>query len=107
MFVAPPGSTPSAVSVPASALTASLIVPSPEKTTTRSIPSSTACAASSEAWPRSLVSATSSRKSAESAFSITANTGLDIVRATGFTTSRSRWKRIDMGAVSQGRSGRR
>ena len=30
MFVAPPGSTPSAVSVPASALTASLIVPSPE-----------------------------------------------------------------------------
>jgi len=85
----------------------SLIVPSPENTTTRSMPSSTACAASSEAWPRSLVSATSSRKSAESAFSITARTGLDIVRATGFTTSRRRWKRIDMAAVSQGPPGRR
>ncbi len=42
-FVAPPGSTPSATSVPASAFTASLIVPSPLKTTTRSMPSWTAC----------------------------------------------------------------
>ena len=50
-FVAPPGSTPSATSVPASAFTTSLIVPSPLNTTTRSIPSATAWAASSFAWP--------------------------------------------------------
>ena len=46
-LVAPPGSTASATSVPANALTASLIVPSPLNTTTRSIPSATAWAASS------------------------------------------------------------
>ena len=46
-FVAPPGSTASATSVPASAFTASLIVPSPLNTTTRSMPSWTAWAASS------------------------------------------------------------
>ena len=88
MFVAPPGMTPSAVSVPARALTASLMVPSPEKTTTRSMPSSTAWAASSFAWPRSFVSETSSRKSADSAFSMTARVGLDTVLATGLTMSR-------------------
>src|SRR5262245_18311552 len=96
MLVAPPGRTPRAVSVPARAFTASLIVPSPENTTTRSTPSSAAWAASSDAWPRSLVSETSSRKSADNAFSITASTGLDIVRATGLTTSSNRWKRMDM-----------
>ena len=99
-----PGSTPSAVSVPASAFTTSLIVPSPEKTTTRSIPSWTACAASSFACPRSLVSVTSSRKSADSAFSMTASVGLETVRATGFTISRTRWNRMGV-AAEYGRGG--
>src|SRR3990170_4383061 len=93
MFVAPPGRTPSATSVPARPFSASLIVPSPENTTTRSTPSSAACRASSVAWPRSAVSTTSSLKSADKAFSRTARVGFDTVRATGFTTSSRRWNR--------------
>ena len=77
MLVAPPGSGASAVSVPANALTVSLIVPSPESTATMWTPSDAACAASSRACPRPFVSATSSRKSADSAFSITASTGFE------------------------------
>ena len=66
------------------------------------MPSSTAWAASSFACPRSLVSATSNRKSADSAFSMTARVGLDTVRATGFTMRRTRWKRMT-GAPEYGR----
>ena len=47
------------------------------------------------AWPRSFVSETSRRKSAERAFSMTASVGLDTVRATGFTMRRRRWKRME------------
>jgi hypothetical protein len=93
-FVAPPGSTPRAVSVPASPFTTSLIVPSPLNTTTRSMPSLTAWAASSFACPRPFVSATSNTKSADSAFSMTARVGVDTVRATGFTIRRRRWNRM-------------
>ena len=100
MFVAPPGSTPSAVSVPASEFTTSLIVPSPEKTTTRSTPSSTAWVAISLAWPRSFVSVTSRRKSADIAFSITASVGWDTVRATGLTMRRTRWNRIRAASIA-------
>ena len=88
--MAPPGITPSATGVPTIALRASLMVPSPENTTIMSNWSSTALWASSVACPRSLVSHTSSLKSAERAFSMTSSTGRDTVRATGFTTNSTR-----------------
>ena len=67
-LVEPPGSTPSAVRVPASPLAASLSVPSPPSTTTASTPSAAAPWARREAWPRRLVSATVTSWSAASAF---------------------------------------
>ena len=104
MFVAPPGSTPSAVSVPASALTASLIVPSPEKTTTRSTPSSTACAASSRhvraPWSRPPRAGSRPRAPSRSRPS----TGWRSCGRRGSRREGRRWKRRHRQAVSQGRS---
>ena len=89
-FVAPPGMMPSDVSVPASAFRASLMVPSPENTTTRSNPPATASRASSVAWPRAFVSWTSSLKSDCNARSMTSRRGRETVLATGFARSITR-----------------
>ena len=47
----PQGSNPKAVCEPARGASASLMVPSPPQTTSRSAPSATACCANSVAWP--------------------------------------------------------
>ena len=55
-FVEPPGSAPSAVSVPAMPVATSFTVPSPPKPTTMSTPRRAASWAKRVAWPRRLVS---------------------------------------------------
>ena len=58
-FVEPPGSAPRAVSVPATPVATSLRVPSPPNPTTTSTPRLAASWAKRVAWPRRLVSTSS------------------------------------------------
>ena len=97
-FVAPPGMMPSDVSVPASEFRASLMVPSPENTTTRSNPPATASRASSVAWPRAFVSWTSSLKSDCNARSMTSSAGLRWARS---ATSGSALRSVTFAGIAE------
>ncbi len=89
-LVDPPGRGARAVSDPARPLAASLRVPSPPSTTTTSVPSWAAPRARRSAWPRRLVSARVTSKSAARALWITTQARAVTDDAVALTMSRMR-----------------
>src|SRR4030095_11553993 len=77
----PPGTTPSATSVPTNAAAACIVVPSPPNTVTTSNRSATACSARRRASPGPTVAANSTFQPPRSSVSTTARTATSSVRA--------------------------
>ena len=88
-LVDPPGSTPSAVAVPARPLAASLTVPSPPSTTTTSTPSAAAPWARRVAWLRRAVSTSSTSWSPASALRMMTRVRAVTDDENGLTSSRT------------------